>query len=160
MAKRGQKPKPTQLRMLEGNPGKRPLPKREPVVQASLPGAPDHLSAEAREEWDRVAVELHNIGVLSEFDRAALAAYCQAYGRWVQAERKLTELGVSDPVWSGLLVTRLNGAATQSPLVSIANKAMHEMMRFAVELGMTPSSRTRVERVKKVGSSKWDGLLA
>jgi P27 family predicted phage terminase small subunit len=29
--------------------------------------------------------------ILTELDRAALAAYCQAYGRWVEAERKLHE---------------------------------------------------------------------
>jgi hypothetical protein len=29
--------------------------------------------------------------ILTELNRAALAAYCQAYGRWVEAERKLQE---------------------------------------------------------------------
>ena len=61
----------------------------EPAPDPSLPDAPTHLSPEAREEWDRVAGELYDLGVLSAVDRAALAAYCQAYGRWVAAEREL-----------------------------------------------------------------------
>jgi hypothetical protein len=31
------------------------------------------------------------LGVISRLDRAALAGYCQAYARWVDAERKLQE---------------------------------------------------------------------
>ena len=36
MATRGRKPKPTALKVLEGNPGKRPLNDREPVPPLSL----------------------------------------------------------------------------------------------------------------------------
>lgn len=42
-------------------------------------------------EWKRIAEALNRIGLLTQVDRAALAAYCQAYGRWMEAERKLTE---------------------------------------------------------------------
>jgi P27 family predicted phage terminase small subunit len=38
-----------------------------------------------------VASELHGMGVLTTIDRAALAAYCQAYGRWVEAEERMRE---------------------------------------------------------------------
>ena len=54
MAKPGDKPKPKALRVLQGNPSKRPLPQTLDV-EPSLPSAPEHLSAEARAEWDRVA---------------------------------------------------------------------------------------------------------
>ncbi|MBL0001729.1 MAG: P27 family phage terminase small subunit [Sphingomonadales bacterium] len=39
--------------------------------------APHHLTADAVEEWNRVATELYNLGILSEVDRAALAAYAR-----------------------------------------------------------------------------------
>ena len=45
----------------------------------------------AKAEWKRLARYLHDLGIISELDRSALAAYCQAYGRWVEAERKLKE---------------------------------------------------------------------
>jgi phage terminase small subunit len=88
---RGRKPKPTHLKLLEGNPGRRPLNIGEPRPQAKIPTCPAHLSPSAKAEWKRLAHMLHRLGVITELDRAALAAYCQAYGRWVEAERKLKE---------------------------------------------------------------------
>jgi len=37
-----------------------------------------------------------------------------------------------------------NGNAIQNPLVGIANKAMADMVHFAIEFGMTPAARSRV----------------
>lgn len=42
-------------------------------------------------------------------DRAALAAYCQAYGRWVEAERKLAEAPMLLKMPSGCLACRDRG---------------------------------------------------
>lgn len=74
---RGPKPTPTALRRLQGNPGKRAGNHDEPVPPADLPTCPNHLNAPAREEWDRLASVLHEMGVVTLVDRAALAAYCQ-----------------------------------------------------------------------------------
>ena len=88
---RGRKPKPTALKLIDGNPGKRPIVGHEPRPPASRPTCPAHLSASAKAEWKRLAGALNRIGLLTQVDRAALAAYCQAYGRWVEAEKKLAE---------------------------------------------------------------------
>ncbi len=45
-------------------------------------------SSTAKAEWKRLAGEVHRLGIVSQLDRAALA-YCQAYGRWAEAEKKL-----------------------------------------------------------------------
>jgi len=55
---RGRRPKPTRLKMLTGNPGKRPLNPNEPRPEATIPDAPAELSAGARAEWDRLAADL------------------------------------------------------------------------------------------------------
>ena len=143
MAPRGTKPAPSHLKLIRGNPGRRPVNAREPKPALSLPSAPAHLSAEAKAEWARVCVGLHACGILSEIDRAGLAAYCQAYGRWEQAERALAKMGEND-ITSGLMVKTKNGNAIQNPIVGTANKAMADVVRYAAEFGMTPSSRTRV----------------
>jgi phage terminase small subunit len=91
--KPGTKPKPTHLKLVIGNPGKRALNRKEAKAKAAIPAPPVHLTADAVEEWNRVATDLYNLGVLSEIDRAALAAYAQAYGRWVQAERAIAKIG-------------------------------------------------------------------
>ena len=110
-----------------------------------MPSPPHHLSADALEEWNRVAHWLHRIGLLSEVDRAALAAYAQAYGRWVQAERAIARMAQKDQLTGGLMIKTSNGNAIQNPLVGTANKAAADMMRYAAEFGMTPSARTRIE---------------
>ena len=69
-------------------------------------------------------------------DRAALAAYCQAYGRWVEAEERLRE--------TPMLFKTPSGYVQQSPWLGIVNKQLELMGRFMVELGMTPAARSRV----------------
>ena len=71
----GRKPKPTALKLVTGNPGKRPLNDHEPQPEAAIPEVPAHLSGEAKAEWDRIVIRLHPLGLLTDLDRAALAAY-------------------------------------------------------------------------------------
>jgi P27 family predicted phage terminase small subunit len=133
---RGRKPQPTAIRRAAGNPGKRAYNHGEPVPPEGLPDCPPHLSDVARAEWERIAGPLHEMGVLTLVDRAALAAYCQAYGRWVEAEEKLKETPV--------LLKTPSGYVQQSPWLSVANKQLELMGRYMAELGMTPASRSRV----------------
>ena len=64
MATRGRKPKPTAMKVLEGNPGKRPLNFAEPHSEKKLPHGPEWLEDEAKAEWERLAVPLYNLGLL------------------------------------------------------------------------------------------------
>lgn len=133
---RGRRPKPTALRRSDGNPGKRGYNPLEPVPPDGLPSCPDHLGEVARDEWDRIAGVLHGMGVVTTVDRAALAAYCQCYGRWVEAEDRLRD--------TPLLLKTPSGYVQQSPWLSVANKQLELMGRYMTELGITPASRSRV----------------
>ena len=133
---RGRTPKPTALRRADGNPGKRGYNALEPVPPEGLPSCPDHLGDVAREEWDRIAGVLHGMGVVTIVDRAALAAYCQCYGRWVEAEDRLRN--------TPLLLKTPSGYIQQSPWLSVANKQLELRGRYMTELGITPASRSRV----------------
>lgn len=144
---RGTRPKPTALRLITGNPGRRPLNTAEaaPGRGQGLPKTPAALGEDAKKEWRRVARELHQCGLLTNLDRTALAAYCAAYGRWAEAERALADMAKADPTGrNALLVRTSNGTAVQNPLIGIANKAAADMLRYASEFGMTPSARSRV----------------
>jgi P27 family predicted phage terminase small subunit len=107
-----------------------------PVRSTRLPSCPPHLSPAAAAEWRRLAKALQQAGVLTGFDRAALAAYCQAYGRWVEAEEHLRV--------SPTLYKTPSGYVQQSPWLGIANKQLELMGRYMVELGLTPAARSRV----------------
>nr|WP_296430300.1 phage terminase small subunit P27 family [Roseovarius sp. BRH_c41] len=76
------------------------------------------------------------MGVLSVTDRAALAAYCQAWARWVEAEEHLAK--------GPALIKTPSGYVQQSPWLTVANKQLEIMGRFMAELGLSPSARARL----------------
>lgn len=145
MAVRGRKPKPTHLKLVTGNPGKRALNKAEARVAPALPSPPPHLCDEGKVEWGRVSQDLFEAGLLTKPDRASLAIYCQAYGRWVRAENALAVIAATDSEFHGLMIKTSNGNVVQNPLVGTANAAMAAVNKYAVEFGMTPSARSRIK---------------
>lgn len=140
----GRKPSPTALKLVKGNPGKRALNKKEANLDLAEPTPPEFLNTDAKVEWGRVVGTLYRAGLMTELDRAVLAAYCQAYGRWAQAERALSRMADKDEYNRALMVKTHNGTAIQNPLVGTANKAKADMVRYALEFGMTPSARSKV----------------
>jgi P27 family predicted phage terminase small subunit len=125
---RGRKPKP------EGMSTRRP--RRFDANVAELPACPPHLKGEARREWRRTGRKLVECGLITSVDAAALALYCQAWARWVDAEGQLAKYGIVMKAPSGFPIP--------SPYLAIANKAMEQMTKLLVEFGMSPSSRARV----------------
>ena len=138
MAQRGRKPKPTALKVLEGNPGQRRLNVYEPkpTSEIQVPDCPDWLIPEAALEWNRLAGPLIQMGVLTGADMAAFAGYCQNYARWKEAEEHLTEEG---PAFEDS-----KGKVQHSPYLRVSEAARRDMLRFASEFGLTPSSRSRI----------------
>jgi P27 family predicted phage terminase small subunit len=122
-----------------------PSSKDIPVAPDALPRCPAHLTDVARKEWRRLAKPLYDMGVLSVTDRAALAAYCQAWARWVEAEEHLQK---GPP-----LVKTPSGYVQQSPWLTVANKQLELMARYMAELGLTPSARARLRLPDQGGSA-------
>ena len=144
---RGRKPKPTAVKIMEGNLGKRKIRGDEPKPPGSLPDCPEHLSTEAKAEWHRIAKSLNVIGLLTQVDRATMAAYCQCWGRWVEAEQKLAE--------TPAILRTPAGYIQQSPWLSISNKQLELMARYMTELGLTPASRSRLAIQVHDGLKPW-----
>lgn len=139
MAQAGRKPKPVALKVLEGNPGKRALPGDIPKTDEKPPACPSWLLAEAKKEWRRVCPILHELGLLKQVDRTALAGYCQAYARWRQAEEKIGKR---------LTYGYTNKAGARNklakPEISMAQRYLDQVKSFCAEFGLTPSSRSRM----------------
>jgi P27 family predicted phage terminase small subunit len=145
---RGRRPKPTQLKLITGITKASRLNHHEPKPLAEIPDPPNTLTPAARAEWKRVCTELCQLGMLSKLDRAVLAAYCQAYGRWHQADRSIAAAAKKNPTTGGLVLFSPAGGAYQNPMLSISVRASADMVKFAAELGMTPSSRSRIDLSK------------
>jgi P27 family predicted phage terminase small subunit len=153
---------PTHLRLLRGNPGKRPIkPEPEPSVPEMLPEPPSFLSVDAVNEWWRVVPELRALGLLTVLDVQPLAAYCVAYSHWIAAEQALAQMAAEDSNFNGLMITGSTGSRMANPLVKIARNAAADMLRFAGEFGMTPRARSYLDAAGRLdGPSNFGDLLA
>lgn len=134
MAKTGRKPKPTALKRLEGNPGKRPLNALEPAPPVVELTCPKHMLPEAKKEWKRLAPILMNMGLLTAADAVPFEGYCTAYARWLEAQEEITR--------HGSIYKDNEGRIRPNPYIAIANQQMREIKSFAAEFGLTPSNRS------------------
>ena len=145
MATRGRKPKPTALKLLEGNPGHRKLNEFEPKPPDNIPECPEWLEEDAKQEWNRLGKMLGEMGILTEVDMTAFAGYCQAYARWKEAEEYLSE--------NGATFTAPSGYIQQVPQVSIAQTNLKMMLKFCEQFGLTPSARSRITSCRQTEES-------
>lgn len=155
------KPKPTRMKILEGNPGRRKL-HPEPDMSSDMPDPPEPVKndAYALEEWRRLAPGLHVLGLLNAADATTFGAYCTAYSRWRNAEELLQEIVSTKGRLAALIQVTKAGNYIQNTLVGVANKAMGDMMKYAGEFGLTPVARARLAVDPAVaGKNKFEGLI-
>jgi len=133
------RPKPTALKILEGNPGKRPLNKREPKPELALIPCPEYLKKDkiAYAEWNRIVPELYKLGLLTTVDRAALELYCSQYSVY---RRAMETLNVE-----GLISKNARKGDKANPAALIAREAAKVIRSIAIEFGLTPSSRCKIQ---------------
>ena len=138
---KGRKPTPTNLKVLSGNPGKRPLPKDEPKPEPIAPKCPSWLHKDAKKEWKRIAPQLEKLGLLTQVDMAALAGYCESWAQYKRSIEFIHKHGEVYPIKDDEGRVKY---LQQVPQVSIANKALQQVRAFCAEFGMTPSARGRM----------------
>jgi P27 family predicted phage terminase small subunit len=159
----GPPPTPLHLRLLRGNPGKRPLrPEPEPAREPECPDAPSYLTGYAIDEWYSVGPELHRLGLLTVLDVSSFAGYCEAHHRWRLAREALQRMADRDPITHGLLVKTAIGDARRNPLVRAVEAAADEMLAWASEFGLTPVARARIGAgvyAQPPGLGKFEGLI-
>ena len=143
---KGRKPKPTRMKALAGNPGRRPLNSDEPEVFPSDLAPPHDLRGLALKAWKKLAPLLARMKLFTDADRDALEMYCTAYGHWKDAEEKIRE--------HGAVVKAPSGYIQQSPYIGIAKQMREEMRKLLPEFGLTPSSRSRLNVSAGLGKPK------
>jgi P27 family predicted phage terminase small subunit len=156
----GRKPKPTHLKLLEGEVNKHRINFDEPKPTPEAPKCPVWLSKEGRKEWKRLAPEMERLGLLTKADFAMFAAYCSAVGKLAWAEREIKKrrnyelkkiktqnLKESEVPTTGGMVDQAETKKgyTTLPAVWIYNKSLEQIRSFGSEFGLSPSSRTRIK---------------
>src|SRR5262245_53429365 len=140
---RGTKPLPTAIKKLRGNPGRRPLNEHEPAFPpADAVVVPDELAGDERAvtEWRRLLPMLQGAHAVTEAERASLIALCQQWSRYLEANASVARAGM-------VIKAPTSGYPMPNPYIGIANKALMHCTKLWAELGLTPSSRTRVQTV-------------
>ncbi len=140
MPKRGPKPKPSALKAIAGNPGKRKLNDREPKPPppAKIPAPPSWLNEDAKKEFKRLAPQLVSLGLLTDLDLVALANYCQAFGLYLQCNRELANEGSTTTE----IVTQNGAYLASMPQFNQSMKLLQQMRAWGAEFGLTPSARS------------------
>lgn len=147
------------MKVLRGNPGKRPLNADEPTIAPADPSfdnPPVELANDtaAITEWRRVAPLLRAAGLVTPTERAALTALCQQWSRYLAAHAQVIALGMCIDTRKG---------PTPNPYLLVADRALAHCSRLWSELGLTPSGRARAKKLPGTADdpkpSKWAGLL-
>lgn len=144
MAKRGPKPQSPGLRLVHGNPGKRPLAAGVRGPDAGRPKMPSWLGKIAKAKWRALVPQLEQLGILTVVDGDVIAAYCSAWEEFEAATRVLTadvtrcqECGVN----GGRFSSRGTGGLAHHPAVAMQRSAWKAIQSFAAILGLNPSVR-------------------
>lgn len=149
MGKRGPIPKKDALKIMSGQLS---LTKQNGANDIATflepPDAPKHLTKEEKEIWNYTVELLRPMKVLEKIDWGVLSAYCCSYVRWRQAETEIQKMSKSSNL-RGLVSPGANGNIVVNPLVNISKHERNALVQYAVQLGMTPAARMRVNIVEK-----------
>ena len=153
MGLRGPAPQPTQIRILNGNPSRRPLPGNEPYYPPGITERPAMMSPAARRIWDRFVEEMECANVLRSVDAMALSQLCEDEALLGTLRRGVAQMAAEVAREAKAKKRKLPGG----PMVALAQTTegrrtfttMRELASQIIvqrrEFGLTPSARTRVQ---------------
>lgn len=121
-----------------------------PEIPAEEPSCPTWLNREASACWKRnISILVDRVG-LAKVDREALAVYCQTWAEYHEMEKYLAKHGRTYET-----ITQTGSTIHRArPEVAIRDRARSEMLKYAAQLGLTPSARTGMHidnKAKKTG---------
>lgn len=147
------RPIPTALKLINGNPGKRPLNKKEPKPDNALLICPKYLQCDtvAYNEWNRLVPELYKLGLLTNIDQTVLELYCSQYSIYREAIKQIQK--------EGLTTNNIRDGFKALPEVAIARESAKTIKAIAIEFGLTPSSRSKISLPGESLEDEFEKLL-
>ncbi|WP_193146548.1 phage terminase small subunit P27 family [Serratia marcescens] len=136
----GRRPKPSHLKVVTGNPGKRKLNDKEPQPAREIPSPPSHLTDWGKTAWGKMTVLLDGMGVLTIADTFALERLCDIYADILQLRNTIADEGRTYTVQTegGFLIKA-------NPAVAMLADADRRFKSYLVEFGLTPAARSKVK---------------
>lgn len=154
--KRGRKPKPAAIKLLQGNPGKRPIVEQEitPGIGPFQPPPFIELSEGGLAMWNYLSPILARLNLYTVLDVAALARYCEIWNEWDKARRFVAANGLGAPILKegidrqGRATTKVVGFVIY-PQAKLFTKLDGALARKESEFGLTPAARMTVRAFAK-----------
>jgi|SRR3990167_1452911 len=149
----GRRPKPTALKLVAGNPGKRKINKSEPKPRRVIPSCPAHLSDVGKVAWGRLSVLLDRMGVLTEADSSALERLCDCYADILECRELVQRDGrtyssittrTTSEEGEETTVQEVKSLLKANPAVAMLRAADAQFKSYLVEFGLTPAARSKV----------------
>lgn len=142
---KGRKKIPTRLKELQGTVEKSRLVENEMTAELcqAIPEPPEWLSEIAKQEWDKVTLELFNKQMLHRIDLRLIEAYCNAIALHIETEQMLRDKGRIQ-IFKNPDGTLKHMQAV--PYQKIANDALDRALKIATQFGMTPTARTSISQ--------------
>jgi len=134
----GRPRKPTKLKLIEGNRGKRKI-KPEPEPALGIPVA-HKMPPAAQAVWDGIAPELDRLGLLAKIDGTALEAACRGVAQGRAADDAIEKL--QELIRAG--TAERNDYYHLSMLMAASKKGWSQWRAFCTEFGLTPASRSKL----------------
>ena len=142
MGKRGPAPKPTKLKVLEGNPGKRPLNQNEPEFKEADFTCPDNINEYGQQAWDHLYPVLSEKGLLTQADRIMFEQLCYWYGIFRKCHDDLEANG-SD-YYERYDENGYLSYAAQHPAAIRQREASNKLITLSGHFGLSPSGRSSI----------------
>ena len=135
----GRPPKPTALKILQGNPGQRPLNTLEPKPPAGCEMPKELMSnVSAVKHWNEQAPRLIAMGVLTQVDGLTFARLCRLWS-------------LEDRIWA--LAEESGIPAPPDP------RMLAEIRQLEERFGMNPSSRAKLKVEQPKPASRLAGVM-
>jgi phage terminase small subunit len=117
----GRRPKPTHLRLLDGNAGHRPINEAEPVPEGDLNAAPEWMSEAQQKAW-AYAIDNAPPGLLKDLDQSVLVV-------WVVAEDLHRQATIAVGKFGMITKSSGKGEPIQNPYLPIINRQAQIMLK-------------------------------
>ena len=159
----GRRPKPTALKLLRGNPGKRRLNEREPAPPKGDVIRPAHLGPLVTGIWDDLAPGCVAMGTLTVVDVAAFVTLCELQATFNAAAREKAREDFSPFLHTTMVDSAGNEHQNvkEHPALSLERKTAAALRPYYEKFGLEPVGRARIS-VPKTGPAEgqWAELLA
>jgi P27 family predicted phage terminase small subunit len=147
---KGQTPKPSQIKRLEGNRRQRGLARITDDPQGvGWPQMPARLTEEEQRLWMKVVASLP-VGLLTQADDSALETFAIEWAKMREADAMIKK--------TGLLVQSPVGPV-RNPLLVVYNNAVKNMISLGTNLGLSPVARARLAAPNAASDDPMELLL-